>query len=533
MLGSYDIETRSFNTRGWGHDAISKLSGVSVGETIHELYWKSVLTYYRKTNNPKVGAALNVFNDVLTRCSVPHRLGAAPEWTDLPSVTPTGTTLRGYQLMAVPHLMRGSMLLGDDMGLGKTLTCLWAWHLLNSVSTRFYPLTVVAPSDAVADEWVISLKEHLGITEGVIHVKKQIERSLYRTARVIIIPYSRYWREGYYQHIERRVCPESVVIFDEAHRLSNVHVRQHAFAYQLCLKRPWRWALSGTEVSNTPHSYYGIYRVMTLSKLPETAWLEYVYNTWTKTWQDKKIPLIRVIRKSFALRRTRSKVGIKLPPLTEITRRVELDPTSAKIYNDLKVIASADIETMQGEGKTITPVNWMVVHMRLMQLCSHPSLIDEGRVDVTPKLEALLDLLEEAGDQKVIVWSNFPKAINWLFVKLCAHFPGKRIAFAHGGVSQADRQEIKHDFQRGEVDYLIANPAVWAEGVNLIAATINVYWDYHASRVRWEQSKKRSHRIGQTKPVTLVYLTVKGSVEEKLIKWLERKTELAELITGR
>lgn len=546
MPGTYDPELRGFVTKGWGLEAITKLSTVAEGEFIHEIHWRKVHKYLLR--NPEcrpVKEALAAFNKHLKFANVPHRYGVDRNIDCIDPVTPGGTKLMKHQLSAIPNLLAGSMLLGDDMGMGKTVTMLAAWWALNchygpSVTGLCrYPLTVLAPSDSICDEWVIALEQHFGLKEGIVHVKGPMAKEVFREAKVIIIPYSRFWRESYCNPIERRVCPQSVLVYDEAHRLSDPGSRQHCFAWHLANKRPFRWLASGSEVQNTPLSYYGPYRLTTLSRLTAVQWLEMVYEQWSKKWKEGAIKDVHVLRKSFAIRRTKSDLGIRMPPLLEITRRVGLDDISSNIYQELQATASAEIQDLQGKEKTITLTHWFTVHLKLLQLCSLPMLIGESRVASTHKWAALLDIMEEAGKQKVIIWSHFPRAIDWIHQQLSALYCGgsallgqRRGAKVHGKVSPDERDQIKRDFQAGEYDFLVANPACWAEGVNLTKATINVHWDYHPSRTRWVQSRQRSHRIGQTKPVTIINLCVRGSVEEKLIRWLDRKTELADLITG-
>lgn len=46
------------------------------------------------------------------------------------------------------------------------------------------------------------------------------------------------------------------------------------------------------------------------------------------------------------------------------------------------------------------------------------------------------------------------------------------------------------------------------------------------------QAAARAHRIGQTKPVTIIRLVSRGTVEELILKRAERKLKLATRIFG-
>jgi SNF2 family DNA or RNA helicase len=66
----------------------------------------------------------------------------------------------------------------------------------------------------------------------------------------------------------------------------------------------------------------------------------------------------------------------------------------------------------------------------------------------------------------------------------------------------------------------------------LTAATLVVYAANSWKNRERQQSEARAHRIGQTAPVAYVDLAVRGSMEEKLIKALRDKMDLAALISG-
>lgn len=526
----YDEKNRWFSHPG----ANAQLAPYIYDGHIPELYWRRVAAIYRELGEPNwMKPALRSLAVAMRRGYVPHphKSRWSQKWEELPHTTPTGTELYDYQREVLPRLIHGSLILGDDMGLGKSLVVLHAWWLLGRPK-----MTIIAPSDSVCDEWQIELRKRYAFTDVCYHLKgegKAFDRIQAQEAEIVLIPYSRFWRERFWDTILERVEEKGILVFDEAHRLANLSARQHQAAEHLCrFKNPRRWLLSGTEVANTPQSYHGLYVCVTNSTLGHTAYMDYLYDAWTKSWREGRLRELRGLRKTFAIRRTRADIGEQLPPLTIINLRLQLDEVSATIYQDLATTAQAEIQTLTGEGKTITEVNYMTTYGRLLQLCSHPTLIGEHRVDDTPKLLRLYDLVEDAGDQKILIWSNFPRSIEWLQGKLGSRFASKVIAIAHGNVSQEDRAMIKQSFQAGEIDIIIANPAVWSEGVNLTAATINIYWDHHPSRVRWEQSKQRSHRTGQTRPVTIYRMLYRNTVEEKTVRYLERKATLAQLVSG-
>lgn len=540
---TYDIAKREFRYHGATNPTVARvLENASTMGSIPELLWASVKYAYDRTKDQDIRAALVQFNESLEFPAVPNGDMPAPRRIEvINKVSPGGTVLYGYQLKAVQALEYGSCMLGDEMGLGKTLSALMAWEHLVGGQTwlkvtgpeKVRKLTVVCPSDEVADEWAIALEKHMNLNVYVRHVKTRADIDAASRAAVVLIPYSRVWRDGYAEMVQRRCTDRDILVLDEAHRASRTESKQHMFLWNLVYGKKLRvWCLSGTEVSNTPESYFAMYRLITRSRMPKLTWMEHCYDPFANYWKKEKLKEIRVLRKGFALRRTCTEVGQQLPECTEVTCKVGMDAVTAVLYQAMKTESSMQVQLAVDQKKTITEGLYMVVFGRLMQLASHPLLLGETRVDETPKYHRCCELVEEAGGQKVIIWSNYPGTIDWLHDKLTKAYPGLTIAKAHGKTKKPDRQQVKEDFQAYKVDVLIANPAIWSEGINLQAGNVMIYWDFHASRVRWEQSKKRSHRTGQKMPVFIYKLVVRGSVEEKTLAWLEKKAELARLITG-
>jgi len=517
------------------------LKYVDANGHIPEIYWGSLKYCYETTRDRSVGLALRDFQETLKTCGIPP-VGWDTHWElhEIPAETPTGTVLRPYQIKAVQRMAQGSMILGDGMGLGKTLSALWTWWNLGGMYLGQRNLTIITPSDDVADEWRRAAIQHLGF-RGLVTVRDRGDLEEAKFAPALAIPYHRFWRTDYLTLLQARLAHHSedrhpILVLDEAHRISRTTSQQHSHIWQAVRDNPRAlvWALSGTEVSNTPDGYYGLYRIITRSQLPEIAWKDFVQDVWTKQWKENRLKQIKVLRRGFALRRTVDDVGMELPPLTEITCLVDMHPVQRDIYNEVRRDQTLTV-VKDGQEQCTSITHFWTANIRLTQVASHPLLVNDDRiVGATPKFDRLVDIIQDSDKlDKVIIWSNFPRVIEWIATELRARFPGYRVVTASGQVSKDDRQLAKDSFQAGEVDILVANPAVWSEGVNLIPGRTMIYWDYSASRVQWEQSRKRSHRMGQTRPVTIYKLVTRDSIEQKWCRWLLRKATLADLISGK
>src|SRR5690606_25569211 len=64
-------------------------------------------------------------------------------------------------------------------------------------------------------------------------------------------------------------------------------------------------------------------------------------------------------------------------------------------------------------------------------------------------------------------------------------------------------------------------------GLNLTAADTVIHLDPWWNPAAEDQASDRSHRVGQTKPVTVVRLVAQGTIEEAVLELHAKKRELA------
>lgn len=258
---------------------------------------------------------------------------------------------------------------------------------------------------------------------------------------------------------------------------------------------------------------------------------------------------------------------LDLPDKIYETRHVELTAEQKSYYKSLKEDALATLSN----GETVTATLVLTQLLRLRQcLCNIaprgiPENLDPDAIDEflnrgenfqeisksDPRVDEVLDLIEEASDKKVIIWSNFVPSIKKLKKRLDEKFPG-RTGCIYGPVPQAERQDVVERFQgfrytdengnilttptpippKEQLDYIIANPRTGGYGLTLTAATLVIYHDHDWSLEVREQSEDRAHRIGQTKNVTYVDIVAPGTIDMKVIEALRDKKNLAKLVTG-
>ena len=104
----------------------------------------------------------------------------------------------------------------------------------------------------------------------------------------------------------------------------------------------------------------------------------------------------------------------------------------------------------------------------------------------------------------------------------------------YGQVSSEDRQKAIKDFQnpKSKVKYFVGNTQTGGYGITLTAASNVIYYSNSYDLEKRLQSEDRAHRIGQHKPVTYVDLIAEKTVDEKIIKALRKKINIASTVMG-
>lgn len=198
-----------------------------------------------------------------------------------------------------------------------------------------------------------------------------------------------------------------------------------------------------------------------------------------------------------------------------------------------------DVEALAKEraGKYSVARIMVVQMLRLAQITSGFLKMADGsirRFKENPKLEALEDYFEQIDTRtggKVIVWATFREDNRAIFERFAPTMGGVRI---QGGMRDQDLQDaIRRFMTDDECRLLVANPASGGQGLNLTKARHAIYFSQGWSLDHREQSEKRCHRLGQTGSVLYSTLAVPNSIDETISARLQRKRDIAELLTDK
>lgn len=214
----------------------------------------------------------------------------------------------------------------------------------------------------------------------------------------------------------------------------------------------------------------------------------------------------------------------------------EMSPKQAlaykKMQDEARIILENDAET---------PVNKLAVLMKLAQICSGFVMepvtkrvvqIEQGKS--TPKLDMLKERLEdsavEAGNS-IIVWARFIEELEQI-EELCGKL-GLTCGVYRGETNDDERERITAEFQSGELKVFIGQQQAGGTGITLTKASHVIYYSNSFSLEHRVQSEDRAHRIGQVNKVLYEDLLGEKTMEIKVLKALEGKQNVADVIGGK
>jgi SNF2 family DNA or RNA helicase len=220
---------------------------------------------------------------------------------------------------------------------------------------------------------------------------------------------------------------------------------------------------------------------------------------------------------------------LDLPPKNFIKRHITLTPAQKKVYEQMKKAAMAVLN-----GKVTTTMTVLTQLMRLHQITCGHFTADDGSVQEVEsnRLNELMSILEET-EGKAIIWANYQRDVAQIIEHIEKKYGKESIVDYYGLTPQEDRQDNIRKFQNdSNCRFLIGTPQTGGYGITLTQANTVIYYSNGYDLEKRLQSEDRAHRIGQKKTVTYVDLICEDTVDEKIVKALRDKINIASEVMG-
>ena len=334
-------------------------------------------------------------------------------------------------------------------------------------------------------------------------------------------------------------CHETMLAVDESTTIKNPTAQRTKSILLLGKQAKYRRILTGSPVTKSPLDLYtqcAFLNEFLLGFSSFYAFRNRYAHMLDRNFGGRRVQIIGSYQRLDELSENIKKFSYRvlkedcldLPPKVYIRREVELTEEQNKAYATMKSAALALLK-----GKMATAPHVLTQMMRLHQItCGHLKNDDGTITDLkNNRINELLSLLEEV-EGKVIIWANYIHDIENLLKTISKEYGADSIVQYYGAINSADRQIAIETFQdpNSKVRFFIGNPQTAGYGITLTAANNVVYYSNGYDLEKRLQSEDRAHRIGQNKSVTYIDLIAPKTVDEKIVKALREKMNIANTI---
>jgi len=220
---------------------------------------------------------------------------------------------------------------------------------------------------------------------------------------------------------------------------------------------------------------------------------------------------------------------LDLPEKNWTKRQITLTPDQRKIYIQMKETALAMLN-----GKQATTMTVLTQLMRLHQITCGHFTADDGTIQriANNRTNELMDILSEM-EGKAIIWAHYQYDITSIIKEIVKVYGPGSVVDYFGLTPQKERDPNRKKFQSDpKCRFLVGTPATGGYGLTLTAANTVIYYSNGYDLEKRLQSEDRAHRIGQHKPVTYVDILAEETVDEKIVKSLRKKINIASEVLG-
>ncbi len=344
------------------------------------------------------------------------------------------------------------------------------------------------------------------------------------------------------------------VIADESQKLKSHDSKQSVMLARACAAIPYRMAMTGTGWSDRPTDAYGQVRWLFPQPKGNVTCHSHILGTWGSFMYQycntydmgngvqiiksyKNLDKLGAILAPFTYH-VESEDVLTLPEKQQIFRDVPLEGELKRLYRELQ----DDMIATFGPDYLVAD-NQLVCELRLHQLTGGfvmPYAVDnEGRYKPTAavatqvqhpsadnKLKALLDIMEEIGDEPVVIFTQFKADVGKIASALAAR--GKVIKLLTGDT----KEHVA--FQDGAGDVLIANIAAGNAGITLTRARFVIYYTVGVSRTMFDQSEWRVRRPDSkhdiSLPVVEFFIRMTSTIDDVLWDRMTTKAALDNMV---
>ncbi len=461
---------------------------------------------------------------------------------------------RPYQLAALKKALEldNAIALWFDPGLGKTKVAI-DFSAIKFVKERATKVLVVCPLSAIG-VWDEELELDYPFQELTIPVVGDMDDRIETVTQVLkspspyqtflVVNYDSLRNDRIYAMLKK--WKPHILIVDEMHYCKNAQAKRSKSVFYIRKVCRWVIGLTGTPIPKNPLDIFGQYKILD-SSIFGTVFKDFkneyaiphpMFPSKIKDWKNLKGMTKKIHTIAYRIRDEECKT---LPPLIIRDIPVYLSKKTQKVYTQMSEQMIAELDNME----VVTAKIAMTKVGKLQQIAGgFIQRIDKYLVDgqvkkqrVTfpvgsEKLDVFMDLVDRyVDDHKILVGCQYLWEIRQIELRLEKR--GVDYVTIKGGVDGDARTAAKIKFQSDPGCRVIIFQVAAATAMTLTAGDIGILYSCTRKWDHYWQWLKRIHREGQTKPVYILRLISKGTVDRDIVEGLAEKRKFTDSVVDR
>ena len=332
--------------------------------------------------------------------------------------------------------------------------------------------------------------------------------------------------------------PKSMVAIDEATTIKTPTSNRTKNILSLSKHCKYRRILTGSPVTKSPLDLYSQCQFLDPWLLDQQSYYTFKarYSICKKIQVNgRQVEIVVGYRnlgelsekiKSFS-KRILKEDCLDLPEKSYVKHYVELTKEQQKVYQQMKKEAIAFLD-----GKMQSSATVMTQLMRLHQITCGHFTADDGTIKDLPcsRLGELMSILENV-EGKTIIWSHYTHDVRRIIKEIKKVYGDDSVVDYYGATDTDSRSKNIKKFQTDDkCRFFVGTTHTGGYGITLTAGSNMIYFSNGYDLEKRQQSEARIDRIGQTKKMTYIDIMTQDTIDERIVKALRNKVNIANKI---